>query len=325
MRAALQSVVPSISPARDVMLHEVMSGLRQKPKRLPSQYLYDARGAALFERICSLDEYYLTRTEMSILREALPEIAWRIGMRGLVFEPGSGASEKTLMLLAALYEPAAYVPVDVSSEQLFANANRLAREFPKIEIAPVCADFSQPLRLPVISRRVDRRVCFFPGSTLGNFAPEQAVDLLRKLKGYARDGGAVLVGIDLQKAACVLEPAYNDTAGVSADFALNYLVRLNRELDADFDLDCFGYEAPYNRALGRIEMYLVSRLTQVAHVGGHEVRLAAGERICTELSYKYSLAGFRELTARAGLRAERVWTDPQRYFSVQLLTASCRE
>lgn len=301
------------------MLAEVVAGLECSPKTLPSRYLYDARGAELFERICALPEYYLPRTEMSILRQALPEIGWRIGMRGLIFEPGAGASEKTRMLLASLYDPAAYVPIDVSCEQLFANAGDLARAFPRLQVAPLCADFTRPFRLPIVARRVNRRVCFFPGSTLGNFSPTEAVELLSMLRVYSGEGGAILVGIDLQKSAAIIEPAYDDAAGVSAEFARNYLVRLNRELGADFDLSQFGYAAPYNRQLGRIEMYLVSTRAQRVRIAGHQVELAAGERIRTEVSYKYTLAGFRELAARARLRAERIWTDPARHFSVQFL------
>jgi dimethylhistidine N-methyltransferase len=303
---------------------DVLAALRsrRRPRRLPSRYLYDARGALLFERICELDEYYLTRTERGILRDALPEIADRLGPRVLVFEPGSGAGEKTRLLLSALDAPAGYVPIDVSREQLFAQASALARDFPGLEVCPLWADFLGDFRLPAIAGPVRRRVAFFPGSTLGNLTPREAIRLLDRLRTRSGRGGAILIGLDMQKDPRILEPAYDDAAGVSAAFALNYLVRLNRELHADFDLDRFGYEARYEAIPGRIVMALVSRVAQRVTIAGEQFDFAAGERLITEYSYKYTREGFAALARHAGLAIERIWTDPRGYFTVQLLTAA---
>lgn len=311
--------VQTADTASEAMLADVLRGLSQRQKRLPTRYLYDERGARLFERICELDEYYLTRTEMNILRCTLPEIAALLGPRTLVFEPGSGAGEKIRLLLGGLDRPSAYVPIDIAREQLVANASRLQEEFPDVDILPVCADFMNGLHLPVTARRVDRLVAFFPGSTIGNVTQAGAVALLRRLRRIAGREGKLLIGVDLQKDRAILEPAYDDADGVSAEFAMNYLVRMNRELGADFSVDCFCYSARYNARLGRIEMYLVSLCEQLVEIGGHSVRFRAGERVRTEVSYKYTLESFAAVAGHAALRVERVWTDPRNNFSVQLL------
>lgn len=311
--------VQTADPASEAMLADVLRGLSQRQKRLPTRYLYDERGARLFERICELDEYYLTRTETAILQSTLPEIAALLGPRTLVFEPGSGAGEKIRLLLGGLVRPSAYVPIDIAREQLVANASRLQGEFPDVDILPVCADFMNGLHLPVTARRVDRMVAFFPGSTIGNVTRAGAVALLRRLRRIAGREGKLLIGVDLQKDRAILDPAYDDADGVSAEFAMNYLVRLNRELGADFCLDRFCYSARYNARLGRIEMYLVSLCEQFVEIGGHSIRFGGGERVRTEVSYKYTLESFAAVAGRAALRVERVWTDPENLFSVQLL------
>jgi dimethylhistidine N-methyltransferase len=293
--------------------------LAQDPKMLPSQYLYDERGARLFERICETEEYYLTRTEIAILRQSMDAIVDRVGPGALVIEPGSGSGVKTQLLLENLEAPAGYVPIDVAKRQLAECTARMDRRFPALNVMPVCADFTNGYDLPRCGNAVRKRVAYFPGSTIGNFTPTVAVEILRHMAELCEDDGGVLIGVDLKKDRAILEAAYDDPGGVSRDFALNYLVRLNRELDADFKLEQFGYEAPYDEAHGRIEMALVSRCRQVAHIDGVSVTFGTDERVRTEYSYKYDPGEFAALTEQAGMAVIDVWTDPDRLFSVQYL------
>jgi dimethylhistidine N-methyltransferase len=286
---------------------------------LPSQYLYDERGARIFEGICETDEYYLTRTEMGILRQNMEAIINRIGPGVLVIEPGSGSGIKTQLLLENLKSPVGYMPIDVAKRQLTQFAAQMGRRFPQLDIVPVCADFTKCYDLPPCGDRACRRVVYFPGSTIGNFTPAVAVEMLRRMGELCGGGGGVLIGVDLKKDRAILESAYDDADGVSRAFALNYLVRLNRELGADFKLERFGYEAPYNEAHGRIEMALVSRCWQVAHLDGVSVTFGKNERVRTEYSYKHSPEGFTALAESAGLAVIDVWADPDRLFSVQYL------
>lgn len=315
-----QSVtVSDYSPAVRTMREEVLHGLSHAPKMLPSQYLYDERGAVLFEKICETPEYYPTRTEIAILRERIDEIVERLGPRVLVIEPGSGSGIKTRLLLEHLDQPAGYVPIDIAGEQLEAVANELNATFPDLAVLPVCADFTAEYELPACPKPIDRQVVYMPGSTIGNFTPPRAVKLLERMRSLVGPGGGILIGVDLKKDPAIVEPAYDDAAGVSAAFATNYLERLNRDLDADFDLGRFEYEAPYNPELGRIEMGLTSQRAQVVQIAGQAVRFERGERVLTELSHKYTLAEFAKLAARAGLSVEDVWLDPDGLFSVQYL------
>jgi dimethylhistidine N-methyltransferase len=306
-------------PPTETMRDDVLRGLAQIPKSLPSQYLYDERGARLFERICETEEYYLTRTEIAILREKMDAIVDRIGRGALVIEPGSGSGVKTQLLLENLEKPAGYVPIDVAKQQLAEFAAQMNERFPDLNVMPVCADFTNGYELPPCGNAASKRVAYFPGSTIGNFTPTVAVEVLRHMAELCDDDGGVLIGVDLKKDRAIIEPAYDDAAGVSRDFALNYLVRLNRELDADFKLEQFGYEAPYNESRGRIEMALVSRCRQVAHVDGVGVMFQADERVRTEYSYKYDPEQFARLAEQARLSVSDVWTDPDRLFSVQYL------
>lgn len=299
-------------------LADVLRGLAKPKKTLPTALLYDARGSQLFEQICELPEYYPTRTELAIMRAHIDEIAEAIGPGATLFEYGSGSSVKTRLLLAALHEPRAYLPVDISREHLLATAEQLRAEFPKLRVEPICADFTRPLELPTTLGH-GRRVGYFPGSTIGNFETPAAIELLRQLASLAGRDGGVLVGADLRKPASVLEAAYDDAAGVTAEFNLNLLVRINRELRGDFDPSRFEHRAYWDDEHGRIVMTLVSTCAQVVTVGGHSFAFAEGESIRTEYSHKYTLESFAELAQRAGLRVERVWTDPQQWFSVQLL------
>lgn len=301
------------------MRQDVLDGLRRRHKRLPSKYFYDARGSELFENICDQPEYYLTRVELETLRAHVGEMAQAIGPDALLVEYGSGSGLKTRLLLRELQSPVAYVPVEIARDALLASVGALAIEFPDIEMLPVCADFTQPLPLPHPLRRARRTVVFFPGSTIGNFEHDEAVSLLRQMRAQSGHHGAVLIGVDLKKDPAELEAAYNDAAGVTAEFTLNLLARCNRELGADFHLDSFQHRALWNALAGRIETHLVSTRRQMVQVGGEVFRFEAGEAMLVEYSCKYSPEDFARLAARAGLRVGRMWTDPQARFSLQWL------
>jgi L-histidine Nalpha-methyltransferase len=318
MSAAVPLDPCDLSPERERFLADVLDGLGASPKTLPCKYFYDARGSALFDRICTLPEYYPTRTELAILRRHAAAMAEAIGPRCLLVEYGSGSSTKTRLLLDRLEAPAAYVPVDISREHLLQSAAALAAHYPHLAVIPVCADFTQPFALPDVPG-ADRVVGYFPGSTIGNFAPAEATKFLADVAHRCGAGGALLIGVDLRKPRAVLEPAYDDARGVTAEFNRNLLRRVNRELGGDFDLAAFDHRAFWNPARGRVEMHLVSRRDQVLHLAGRTVPFAKGESIHTENSHKYELAGFAQLAAAAGFGVERVWTDDAGLFSVQLL------
>ncbi len=309
---------PNTASIRD----EVIAGLRRSPKEIHCKFFYDRQGSRLFDRICELEEYYPTRTELAIMRRDAAEMAALIGPRAMVIEYGSGSSLKTPLLLDALEDPVAYVPIDISRGHLEASAARLAERYREIEVLPVCGDYTGAIEIPPTRRSARRRVVYFPGSTIGNFASPETVAFLRRIAGVCGGGGGALIGADLKKDKGVLERAYDDREGVTAAFNLNLLQRFNRELGADFDLDGFRHLAFYDQELGRIEMHLVSRRRQTVKIGGERIDFAAGERIHTENSYKYSLEDFRDLAAAAGLEVERVWTDDDLLFSVQYLTVA---
>ena len=304
------------------MRNDVLAGLRRSPKHLPSQYLYDDRGARLFELICEQPEYYITRTEIAILESNMDSIAGRVGPHALLIEPGSGDGTKSTILLNGLSKPAGFVPIDISRAQLVSVARSIAARFPDIEVAPVCADFTDDPEIPTVSQPVRRRVAFFPGSTIGNLVPGDALDVLQHLRTLCGERGFVLIGVDLKKSPEIVEPAYDDAAGVSRDFALNYLRRLNTDLGANFNLAEFAYEAPYDPESGRVEMSLVSRRDQVVRIGRARIHFKAGERIRTEYSYKHDVEDLLDLAGRAALMADEVWTDAARLFAVMLLKAA---
>lgn len=304
-------------------LRDVLDGLSGEPKLLPCKYFYDARGSQLFDEICGLEEYYPTRCEAEVLSRNAPEMADLFGPRCVLIEYGSGSSRKTRLLLDRLHDPAAYVPVDISAEHLLAAARGLARRYPGLVIRPVAADFTRPFTMPPLPA-ADRRVVFFSGSTVGNFHPREAVGLLAHIARLVGTGGGLLIGVDLKKDTETLERAYNDARGVTADFNMNLLVRMNRELGADFAPERFRHRAVYNASAGRIEMHLVSLEDQSVHLGDRTIRFAAGETICTEYSYKYDPAEFRALAARVGFAVDHVWTDDERLYSVQYLSVRGR-
>jgi dimethylhistidine N-methyltransferase len=287
-----------LQPSAGSFLEDVFSGLGVSPKALSPKYFYDARGSRLFEAICELPEYYPTRTELALTRDRAGEIATAVGAGKLLIEFGSGASIKTGLLLDAL-RPAAYVPVDIAADALKASADRLAAEFPALPVIAVCADYMQPLELPLAGITAGRLI-YFPGSTIGNLTPAEALVFLRRARELAGSGGAMLVGVDLKKDPQRLHDAYNDAQGVTAEFNLNLLRRINRELAADFDLDCFRHVAFYNAVAGRIEMHLESLCVQTVTVSGRSFPFAAGERLHTENSCKYSVAEFQRLARSAG-------------------------
>jgi L-histidine N-alpha-methyltransferase len=312
---------PNIVPATaaDALTADVLEGLKKEPKELSSVWFYDELGSFLFDNICELPEYYITRTELQIMHGHALEMAHVIGPEAALIEFGSGTSLKTRLLLDQLENPVAYVPVDISREHLFTTAGALAKDYSDLHIVPVCADFTQPFELPNFIRAAQRRVVYFPGSTIGNFDRTQARALLVRMRELVGKHGAVLIGIDLRKDPQILERAYADAAGVTAEFNINALRHLNRELGANFDLEAFDHLAVWVEDDSRIEMHLVSKRDQVVQIGSEKVRFERGEHLRTEYCHKYTLDSFNELAATAGLAVKRVWTDPNQMFSVQLL------
>jgi len=308
--------VLDLEPISEDFLAEVVSGLSSSPRTLPCKFFYDERGAELFQKICELPEYYITRTETELLRRYGAQMAESIGANAELIGFGTGAGIKTRMLLEHLENPIAYVPVDISKQRLTDSAAELSRAMPALEILPVCGDYLQPLQLPKSQRKPDHVAVYFPGSTIGNLEPEVAADFLRRVCRLCGRSGGLIIGVDLHKERAVLEAAYNDSAGVTAHFNLNLLVRANRELGADFDLPLWRHQAIFNDADGRIEMHLISEADQTVHVGGHEFRFALGGKIVTEFSYKYTQEKFVRLAVSAGFQLARVWTDPKQLFAV---------
>jgi dimethylhistidine N-methyltransferase len=300
----------------------VLSGLSAAPRAVPAKFLYDSRGSALFDAICELPEYYLTRTETEILERCVDEIAALAGPGCALIEYGSGSSVKSRLLIEALRDLVAYVPIDISRQHLDATANHLRRDYPDLRVEPVSADYMMLARLPVDLGGARRRIGFFPGSTIGNLLPDEATAFLRRAHGLLGDAGAMVLGVDLKKDPQRLHDAYNDSAGVTAQFTLNLLRRMNRELDANFDLSAFAHDAFYNAAEGRIEIYFRSLRPQTVTVAGRSFAFAEGERVHTEYSYKYDDAGVSALARSAGFTIARTWTDPARLFAVVYLVCS---
>ena len=293
---------------------EVIDGLRRDPRAIPPKFFYDERGSHLFDAICQTAEYYPTRTEIRILRDNAAEIAQLFGAGCLLVEPGSGNSAKVRVLLDDL-RPCAYMPMDISRDYLLAAAENLCADYPWLQVHAACTDFTKPMQLPYCPKGA-RRVAFFPGSSIGNFEPTQAVGFLGNIARMVGPRGGLLVGVDLKKDPERLNAAYNDAQGITAAFNLNLLARVNRELDADFDLDAFTHHAFYNEALGRIEMHLISRGAQRVRIDGERFDFLPGQGIHTESSYKYHIEEFQALAREAGFAPVRVWTDAERLFSV---------
>jgi L-histidine Nalpha-methyltransferase len=314
-----QAEVQGSSPLGDEgFLEEALAGLSAPRKALSPKWLYDARGSALYELICELPEYYPARTELHILERHARAIAQEVGPRALVFEFGAGSGRKTERLLSALETPVAYLPVDISREALLRTAAELAARFPFLEVRPVVGDFTNGVVLPDGGLDPARRLSFFPGSTIGNFDPPEAIGLLRRMRREAGRGGALLIGVDGPKERATLERAYDDAEGVTAAFDLNLLARMNRELGANFHLGSFRHRALWNERLSRVEMHLVSLQDHVVQLGGRDIAFRAGESIHTESAYKWEPRAFDALAARAGWRPLRSWTDERAWFSLRL-------
>lgn len=301
---------------RGEFLDDVVAGLTASPKQLPSKYLYDERGSQLFDEICLLEEYYPTRCEDQIIKRYAKEMAYQIGPGAMLVEYGSGSSTKTKSLLNELDQPAAYVPVDISGDHLAQTALGLRKTFPDIEVLPVCADFTQPFELPSPRVTPTHTAVFFPGSTIGNFELSEALAMLQQIADLCGDGGGLLIGIDLQKDIGVLEAAYNDSRGVTAEFNLNMLRHINRELDGDFRLEEFDHRAVYDAQEHRIEISLVSNSDQQVSVSNQQFEIRENEPILTEYSHKYTIEGFADIAAETGLTLRRSWTDDDERFAV---------
>ena len=306
---------------REEFRRAVLGGLSRRPRAIPAKFLYDARGSALFDEICELPEYYLTRTETKILKERARDIARLAGPGAALVEFGSGSSVKSRLLLDAMEGLAVYAPIDISRQHLEGSAARLRRDYPRLRVEPVFGDYMELRALPGIAEE-GRRLGFFPGSTIGNLEPPEAVSFLRNARTLLGNGGALVLGVDLRKDARRLHDAYNDAAGVTAQFTLNLLRRMNRELDASFDLAGFAHDASYNARAGRIEIFFKSLRDQTAMVGSRQFAFAEGERVHTEYSYKYDMAGIAALARAGGFRIAETWTDPDRLFAVAYLTAN---
>jgi dimethylhistidine N-methyltransferase len=311
---------PEVRSPAGAFAHDMMRALASRPRSISPKYFYDAQGSQLFDRICELPEYYPTRTELRILTQNAREIAAHMGPRAEIVEFGAGSLRKIRLLLDAMDRPARYLPIDISGEHLAQSAAALQRDYPGLDVRPVEADYTQRLLLPARLPGAGQRVGFFPGSTIGNFTPPEALHFL-EIAGQVLRGGALLVGADLIKDPAVLHAAYNDAQGVTAAFNLNLLARANRELGTRFALDQFAHSAFYNAPHQRIEMHLVSRRRQKIALGGEGYEIDEGEALHTENSHKFTVDGFRGMAQRAGFRPGPVWIDQDRLFSVHWLHA----
>lgn len=300
-------------------LAEILAGLKRTEKMISPKYFYDERGSQLFDAITRLPEYYLTETEIDIMYANIDEIADLIGDQASLIEFGSGSSLKTRILLEHLHALAAYVPVDISEGHLLESARQIQSEFPDIDVLPVVADFTQPFDLPSPKIMPLRNIVYFPGSTIGNFERDTAIELLKVMHHEAKEDGALLIGVDLQKDPAIIEAAYNDSADITAEFNLNVLRHLNVAYDADFDLDAYSHEAKYDEENGRVAIRLISSRDQIVNFAGETIDVARDESILTEYSHKYTLEGFSNMAADVGFRVAKVWTDAYDLFSVQYL------
>jgi len=306
-------------------LDDVVDGLSQKQKTLPCKYFYDEQGSQLFEKICGTDEYYVTRTEISLYQQYANEMAEFIGERALIIEPGAGSVKKIGLLFSQLLKPVGFIPMDISEEILTLSSQQLALEFPEIDINPVVIDFLNEKELSAIFLRlpkkplVNKRVVFFPGSTIGNFHPSEAERFLKRFSNNLDSGDGFLIGVDLVKDITILENAYNDNKGITANFNLNLLNRINGELDADFAISAFSHKAVFNQEKSRIEMHLVSNKDQRVNIANESFEFSLNESIHTENSYKYSLEAFSEIALAAGFELKTTWTDEKQLFSVHYL------
>jgi dimethylhistidine N-methyltransferase len=309
----------TLTTEQQVFFDDVMIGLQQTPKTLPCKYFYDDKGSQLFEAICELDEYYVTRTELALLNQIKEELSSLIGPESSIIEPGAGAGIKIQTLLKALDAPNNYVPMDISSDFLFYSAQIIQKRFPDIEVFPIQGDFTQPVEW-VGTKQSGKSIVFFPGSTIGNFEPDQAIDFLKNMAALIGDNGALIVGVDLMKDANILEAAYDDKQGITAQFNKNLLTRINLQLNGKFNLDKFTHKALVNFEKQRVEMHLVSQVEQQVSINGQTIHFQCGESVHTENSHKYTEQSFVEIAKKAGLQRKKTWVDENGLFSIHYLT-----
>lgn len=314
-----QITLYDFEPQSENFREEVLRGLQEPQKELSYKFFYDERGSQLFDQITELDEYYPTRTEVAIMRDNVDEMVRLLGPHCVLIEYGSGSSMKTRILLDHLEDLTAYIPIDISREHLLSTAMDLVEAYPDLEVLPVCADYTGHFELPPVEGPVLKRVAYFPGSTIANLFREEAVTLLKSMAALCGKGGGLLIGVDLKKDPQVLHAAYNDRDGVTAAFNLNLLARINRELDADFQLDQFRHYAFYNPRQDRIELHIVSLQNQTVHIDNTEILFKKGESIWTEVSHKYNLDDIEQMATRSGFEVEQVWIDGEDRFSVSYL------
>ena len=295
---------------------DVIDGLTGERKTLPCKYFYDELGSQLFDEICELEEYYVTRAELEIMRDNAVSIAAQIDRNVMLVEYGSGSSVKTRILLNSLIDPVAYVPVDISEEHLLKTAERLRTCYPDLDVLPVVADFTRPFQLPLPGKPYSHVALYFPGSTIGNFEPAKAAEILGTMSRLLGPQGGLLIGIDLQKDVPTIQAAYDDAQGVTAKFNLNLLTRINRDLDGDFDIENFSHKAIYDEAAHRIEISIVSLKEQSVTIGDAVICFHEDEEILTEYSHKYSIEGFAELARQHGFSLHQHWTDSENLFGV---------
>lgn len=304
------------APKNSSVLELVMLGLSKEQKAIPPKLLYDELGSEIFEKICDLPEYYPTRAEKEILGKYAAEMCGMIGEEALIIEPGSGSGEKVRYLLKELKSPRGYVPIEISKEILLRMKDEINLEFPEVPVFAICGDFMKKIDYQLIKEDTGKKVIFFPGSTIGNLSPVEAINFLFQCEEILSPGDGLLIGVDLKKESEVLERAYDDEQGVTADFNLNLLRRCNRELMANFDLNSFEHRAFYNQDVGRIEMHLVSLRDQAVSIKNTLIHFKEGESIHTENSYKYSVDEFAELCAKANFRLFKIWKDAEQKFCV---------
>ena len=306
-------------------LDDVINGLSLAQKQLSPKYFYDEFGAEIFERICTTPEYYPTRTETMILKNNVAEIARRIGPNATLIEYGSGALEKVKIILEAIESPNALVPLDISKEQLMVAAKKIRTEFPRLNVLPISGDFTKPVELPKKLLNAERKVAFFPGSTIGNFEKEGAINFLKSVRATVGENGLMLIGVDLQKNRDTILKAYNDEAGVTSEFNKNILIRINRELNGNFNLNEFEHAVTYNEEHHRVEMHLMSLAVQTVRISGINFHFDLHETIHTENCYKYTHQSFSRLVEAAGFLSADSWTDSEGLFTVVLLTNKFRQ
>jgi dimethylhistidine N-methyltransferase len=306
-------------PGDEQLLEEVLEGLNKKQKELPCKLFYDKKGSVLFDEISKLPEYYPTRTEIDIIKSNIEDISNNIGKNCLLVELGSGSSMKIRLLLKGLKELSAYVPLDISYNHLIESSNALSRDFPNLRIIPLCVDYTKPFKFPDFDFSWQKIVVFYPGSTIGNFHPNHAKKFLATIAKRCGKGSGLLIGVDLKKEKNIIENAYNDSKGVTAQFNLNILYRLNSDVDSNFEIDKWQHNAVYNEHEGRIEMHLISLATQDVSLNGTRILFEKNESIITEYSYKYTLSEFKNLV-RDYYKVQKVWVDNNNRFSLQYLS-----